>query len=411
MDGLRTAKRWRNAVFSVFLVNGFAVATLLARLPGFRDALGIDPSEVSLFILGFAGGSVLGLLFSSQILHMLGGRRTILYMLSLAGIALIAVGLAATVLQSFVIALIPAAIFGAASGINDVGQNVEGALAERALGKTTMPLLHAGFSLGTVTGALIGAGAAAIEFPIWLHWLIAGVLVVIVAFVATRYIPSDDGSGAEEESKPNFRERMSVWLEPRTILIGVLVLCFSYTEGAANDWIAIAVVDGRGFDNAQGALMLAVFTAAMTVGRLSGGRALDRFGRVPVLIGTAILAGIGLSLVVFVPVPWIMVVGTVLWGLGASLGFPIGMSAAADDPRRAAARVSAVAMVAYIAFLGGPPLVGFIGEQIGVLQALAVILVLVVISIVIAPVARPLKGFGGRGPQADPTELDIREPL
>lgn len=402
----RVAKSWRNAIFAVFLVNGFAVATLLARVPGFRDALDIDPSEVSLFILGFSGGSVIGLLFSSHILHALGGRRTILVMLSAVGVGLVAVGWAASVLQVFIVAIIAAAIFGAGSGINDVAQNVEGALAERALGRTTMPLLHAGFSLGTVAGALIGAAAAAIDFPIWLHCLVGGVITIAVAFIATRYVPAADG-GDEEESKPTFRERMGVWLEPRTILIGIMVLCFAYTEGAANDWIALALVDGRGFDNAQGALMLGVFTAAMTVGRLVGGRALDRFGRVPVLVATAILAAIGLSLVIFAPEPWVIVIGAILWGLGASLGFPIGMSAASDEPRRAAARVSAVAMVAYIAFLGGPPLIGFLGEQIGVLQALTVILGLIVIAGVVAPAARPPKGQAS----SSPTELELREPL
>jgi len=402
----RVAKSWRNAIFAVFLVNGFAVATLLARVPGFRDALDIDPSEVSLFILGFSGGSVIGLLFSSHILHALGGRRTILVMLSAVGVGLVAVGWAASVLQVFIVAIIAAAIFGAGSGINDVAQNVEGALAERALGRTTMPLLHAGFSLGTVAGALIGAAAAAIDFPIWLHCLVGGMITIAVAFIATRYVPAADG-GDEEESKPTFRERMGVWLEPRTILIGIMVLCFAYTEGAANDWIALALVDGRGFDNAQGALMLGVFTAAMTVGRLVGGRALDRFGRVPVLVATAILAAIGLSLVIFAPEPWVIVIGAILWGLGASLGFPIGMSAASDEPRRAAARVSAVAMVAYIAFLGGPPLIGFLGEQIGVLQALTVILGLIVIAGVVAPAARPPKGQAS----SSPTELELREPL
>jgi len=71
-------------------------------------------------------------------------------------------------------------------------------------------------------------------------------------------------------------------------------------------------------------------------------------------------------------------VGIVLWGLGSALGFPVGMSAAADDPRTAAARVSAVATIGYCAFLIGPPIIGVLGEQVGILRALLVVLVLVV---------------------------------
>ena len=59
--------------------------------------------------------------------------------------------------------------------------------------------------------------------------------------------------------------------------------------------------------------------------------------------------------------------GILVWGLGASLGFPVGMSAAADDPSRAAARVSVVATIGYAAFLAGPPLLGLLGDQIGTL--------------------------------------------
>ncbi len=78
-----------------------------------------------------------------------------------------------------------------------------------------------------------------------------------------------------------------------------------------------------------------------------------------------------------------------LWGLGASLGFPVGMSAAADDPGRAAARVSVVSTIGYTAFLGGPPLLGWIGGQIGVLHALLVVSVVLVPSALVVPASRP----------------------
>jgi len=54
-------------------------------------------------------------------------------------------------------------------------------------------------------------------------------------------------------------------------------------------------------------------------------------------------------------------------------GFPVGMSAAADDPVRAAARVSVVSTIGYAAFLVGPPLLGFVGDEVGTLNALLVV--------------------------------------
>ena len=62
--------------------------------------------------------------------------------------------------------------------------------------------------------------------------------------------------------------------------------------------------------------------------------------------------------------------GAILWGLGTALGFPVGMSAASDDPRHAAGRVSVVATVGYVAFLAGPPLIGFLADDVGTLKAL-----------------------------------------
>jgi MFS family permease len=80
--------------------------------------------------------------------------------------------------------------------------------------------------------------------------------------------------------------------------------------------------------------------------------------------------------------------GAILWGLGASLGFPVGMSAAADDTKNAAVRVSAVAMIGYFAFLVGPPALGLLGEAIGILNALYVIVVLMALAGLAAPAAR-----------------------
>src|SRR5690606_3342226 len=71
----------------------------------------------------------------------------------------------------------------------------------------------------------------------------------------------------------------------------------------------------------------------------------------------------------------------------------VAMSAAADDPVRAAARVSAVATVGYCAFLVGPPLIGVVGEHIGILNALIIVFVLIVLATFAAPAARPPRGI------------------
>jgi MFS family permease len=126
----------------------------------------------------------------------------------------------------------------------------------------------------------------------------------------------------------------------------------------------------------------------MTVGRTAGTQLVDRFGRLPVLRISAVLATAGVLLVVFGGSLAVALIGTVVWGFGAALGFPLGMSAASDDPRRAAARVSVVASVGYTAFLAGPPILGYLGDHEGVLNALLVVAVAAVVAGLVSPAAR-----------------------
>jgi predicted MFS family arabinose efflux permease len=203
--------------------------------------------------------------------------------------------------------------------------------------------------------------------------------------------PADSLRAGERppDRPPSGKQRVAAaWREPRTLLIGLLVLGLTLAEGSAGDWVALALADGYGASNAVGALGYGLFVTAMTLGRFGGTVVLDRWGRVPVLRVCAALAVAGLALFVFAPVPWMAMAALAIWGLGASLGFPVGMSAAADDPAHAAARVSVVSTIGYGAFLCGPPLLGLLAERVGILHSLLAVLVLLVLSFFLAPYTR-----------------------
>ena len=377
---------WRNALFIVFGACGISIASLAARIPTISLALSINTAGVGILLSGMAVGSIVGLVASGHVVSIFGARRTIIASYSVLVTSLAIAGFAIAVLGSFAVSFVFLIVLGAAMGTCDVAMNVSGAANERAIGRTVMPLYHAAFSIGTVGGAGLGSLAEAIHIPLQIHLTALGILSLAAVLLASRFLMSETAVAAGEEAHPpsTWRSRLSIWRDPRTILIGLVVLGFAFTEGSSNDWLAYSMVHGHGTNRAVGAAVYGVFVAAMTVGRLAGVRLLDRFGRVPVLRATAALAAIGLLLFIFVPVFWVDLVGVVLWGLGASLGFPVGMSAAADDQHKAAARVSAVASIGYLAFLVGPPSIGFLGNQFGILNALLLVLVLVAMAGVVS---------------------------
>lgn len=392
----KTVVAWRNAMFVVFVLSGLGIASWVARLPAVRDNLDLNTSSVGVLIFGMSAGSIVGLIAAPVLLARVGPRVGIVISLMLVSVGLVLIGVGSDLAYSPALTFLGLALFGAGNGSTDVMMNVEAAAAERALGKTVMPLMHAFFSVGTVVGAGIGALASFLSVAVFWHLLFMAVLAAVVVVIAVRYIPIrtalGDADPASNAPKVPFGERLKsslrVWRDMRLILIGAVMLGMAFAEGSANDWIAIATVDGHHQDNTMGAVVFAVFVAAMTIGRVAGGPLLDRFGRVPILRGTAVVAAAGLLIFILSDQLWAVIIGAILWGIGASLGFPVGMSAAADDEKNAAARVSAVSIVGYCAFLAGPPILGVLGDAFGILNALFVVLILVVVSFFASPATR-----------------------
>jgi cyanate permease len=409
-----THARWERAkrgVAVVFGVNGFLFATWISRLPAVRDLLHVSPGRLGLLLFSVSVGSVSTLPVAGFFVHRLGTRRACLSATTVMICALAVCG-ATPAIPLLVVAL---ALVGIGTGLWDVSMNVEGAGVERLLGRAVMPRFHAGWSLGSVAGAGGGALAAALGVPVWAH---VGVLAAVgwgTAAVAVRRFVGADAWGVRDEEEASDGGRpaedgaddravakgsgiAAAWREPRTLAIGLLALGMAFCEGSANDWLALGLVDGYRVDHAIAALGFGLFVTAMTGARMVGPWTLERWGRVrslrwgaaAVLVG--VLAFVGGSwlpdAVGLVPALVLAAAGALAWGTGAALGFPVAMSAASDDPRMAAARVGVVSTVGYTAFLAGPPLLGLLGDHVGVVRALLGVVVAVLLSLVCAGAAR-----------------------
>ncbi|WCM63828.1 MFS transporter [Paenibacillus polymyxa] len=382
----------RNILFLLFALPGVAFASWVSRTPIIRDILHVSTAEMGIIIFGLAAGSLLGLLSAGNMISRIGGRAVILGSAILIVIGFVIVGLGtAFSLTSIVFAGL--VIFGGGYGTAEVALNVEGSAVENQLQKTLLPAFHGSFSMGTLVGAVIGSGAAALHIPVVVHFGAMAVMIAAVTFYYYRFLPHNTGIEKEVPTQKvgtNLKAQLVVWKERRILLIGIIVLGMAFAEGSANDWLPLTMVDGYGVDSLTGSYMYGLFVAAMTIGRFTGGFILDKYGRVPLLKGSAVLAAIGIILVIWGQHYLIAGLGVVLWGLGASLGFPVGLSAAGDDPRGAAIRVGAVATIGYIAFLVGPPGLGFLGEHVGLLHALIVVLVGVIVAGLISGAAQPI---------------------
>jgi len=378
--------RARTAVAASFSVCGVALASCISRAPGIRDALGLSSAQLGLLLLCLSGGSIMGLPLSGRIVHRLGPARAVLTasLTVTTGLLPLAAGL-----QVGVVGLAAAGfvLIGLGIGIWDVAMNVEGADVERRLGRSLMPRLHAAFSLGTVAGAGVGAASAIAGVPLAVQVFVVAALVPTSMAVAVRFFLRVHNDAAQDAS--DGCGVLTAWREPRTLLIGLLVLGFAFLEGSANDWIAVAMVDGYGTSEAVGAIGFGIFVSAMTIGRLVGSSVLDRFGRVAVLRATPAPTAAGLLLVLLGGSTALALAGAALWGLGTSLGFPVGISAAADDPVRAAARVSVVSSIGYTAFLAGPPLIGLVAESAGILRALWIVFGALALGLLTSGSSRP----------------------
>ncbi|EEA3737043.1 MFS transporter [Salmonella enterica] len=382
-------KRRTWALFIFFFLPGLLMASWATRTPAIRDILSISIAEMGAVLFGLSIGSMSGILCSAWLVKRFGTRKVIRTTMTCAvgGMVILSVALWCASPLIFALGL---AVFGASFGAAEVAINVEGAAVERKLNKTVLPMMHGFYSFGTLAGAGVGMALTALSVPANIHIILAATVAIAPIFISIRAIPDGTGKNASEGS--HFQEKgLPFYRDIQLLLIGVVVLAMAFAEGSANDWLPLLMVDGHGFSPTSGSLIYAGFTLGMTVGRFSGGWFIDRYSRVTVVRASALMGALGIGLIIFADSAWVAGVSVILWGLGASLGFPLTISAASDTGPDAPTRVSVVATTGYLAFLVGPPLLGYLGEHYGLRSAMMVVLALVILAALVAKaVAKPV---------------------
>jgi MFS family permease len=393
----------------LFGLFGTLQTSWMGRLPSVRESLDLTAGQLGSLLVVGAVGSLVGVTMVGTVIIRFGSRATLVLGMagSMVGFALIGMAVLVGSTPLFATGLL---VNGLVVASTNVPINLEAARVEKLLGRSILPHVHASFSIGALLGAVIAAGTSTFGIPV--AWHIVGVAVVVTAARVVLIGPSTEladpparRGAAASSSTPGGTTTgtttgttarrgarggaLRAWTEPRTLMIGLVLLAASMSEGAAANWLNLGVVDGFATREAVGAAAYGTFVVAMLSVRLTGPILIERLGRVTVLRASGVSALLGLlafGLAPSLPLAW---AGIVLWGIGAALAWPVGTSAAADDPTKAAARVSVVNSFGSIASISMPPVLGLLADSWGVRHALLVITAAMVVSLAVAGKVRP----------------------
>ena len=373
--------RWHRTILILFSTAGLTGASMMVRLPEVRHILAVTTSQLGLVLLSFAIGAMSGLIAVGKFIALRGTRRGIVIGLIFwfVGTAGMVAGLA---LSSIVLFVAGGLLSGFGAGWVDVGMNVDGTEIEKRLGRSAMPKMHAAFSIGSLTGAGVGTLSIFFGVSIVLQMAVLAAICFALPILSVMNLPTGHGIHAPEpgqkSSGPVFGKLV--------LLLGIGILGMTVAEGAGNDWLTIGMVDDYSASATDAGIGYAVLVGTMTLVRFFGGGLTDRFGKAFTLRLTGVMGILGLMLLIAKFSVFTAWIGAGLWGAGVALAFPLFLSAAGELPNPAK-KVAAVSSFGYAAFLVGPPLLGFVGQSIGVVNMYWVVLSFIAVSVVVAGAA------------------------
>lgn len=369
----RTERRARAAVAVLFLTNGALFANLLPRYPEIKAALDLSNTVYGMAVIAFPAGAIVSGFATGAAVRRFGSARIAAFGTVLTSAGVLCAG-AAPALGLFVAALFAA---GASDAFTDVGQNAHGLRVQRRYGRSIFNSFHALWSVGSVVGGAMSAGAIALEIPLDLHLAISGALFSAVALVAMRYcLPGRDGD--ERAAAERAVEQRRAVADPsgppvppvprgRTLflLAAFVVVGISGTvvEEAANSWAAVYLSGSLDATGAVAATAFIAFMAAEFLGRATGDRFVDRFGQRAVARAGGALVAVAMALALAFPSVPSTVAGFAVAGFGVATVIPAAMHAADELPGlRPGTGLMAVTWLMRFGFLLTPPFVGLVSD-------------------------------------------------
>ncbi len=362
------------ALQMVFGLNGLGLAVWFPRIPDVKTALDLDVLTLAFCLFGLPAGTMLGFLVVGRVTAAIGVRAACVWGGAAFLLAFILPGLARGPL-GLGLALF---VCGLTIAVIEVAMNAKASQVEREEGRRIMTRCHAFWSFGTVGGALIGgafaqAGVSFLVQQMALQPILAGLTV----YFARRLVP--DGARAQGRGGALFppgRALLLLCLVP----LGALMI-----EGAMMEWSALLLREHVGASPFATAATFALFALAMASMRLLGDRLAEMFGPRRVIVASGLAMGLGVAAFGLAPGLWAAAPAAALVGLGCANIYPLTMSLVAQTPGQAAERnVATLALIAFTAFLIGPPAIGTLASVLSLPVALALLAPLGLIPLALA---------------------------
>ncbi|RZI68522.1 MFS transporter [Variovorax guangxiensis] len=359
-----------------FFCSGFIFATWGVHIPTVKVHYGIDEAQLGLAMLAAGAGALMGLTRASRWIGRHGARRV--GALCGAIYALLLAGLIAMPNYAALLGLL--CLFGVVTSVFDVAINTEAAQLELLCDRPLMSGMHGMFSLGGMAGALGGSAMLAGGLLPQPHLLlVAGAMALSIGLAARFMLPKPGSTATSADA--GFRL-------PRGVLavLGGLAALGLIAEGAIYDWSVLYLHQELGSPQPQAALAYGSFSGAMAAARFGGDALRARFAPARLLRGSALLASAAMALVLWTDTPWLALLGFAGVGVGFANVVPILFAASARVPGVAPAQgIAAVSAAAYLGFMAGPPLIGFLARVSSLTLALGMV---VIFALALAAAAR-----------------------
>ena len=360
-------RRARAAVATCFFLNAVFYAGLVPRLPEVKAQLGLSSTALGAALAALPLGALLAGLSSAAFIRRFGSGRVASYGLVLLGVSVWAVSVAPNWLGLAAALLVT----GAQDAIVDVAQNAHGLRVQRLYQRSILNAFHGIWSIGAVAGGLLGSVAAGLGVPLVAHLAGSAVVFGALALVASRAaLPGRDEPEPAVDEQPRERPRRRAAV-PALAVLGVLAACGAFVEDAGASWSALYLRTELAAGAATAGLGFVALSVAMTVGRLTGDRVVDRFGQRRVARAGGALTAAGMGLVLALPSVPTTLAGFALAGLGVATLIPAVYQAADELPGLPhGLGLAAINWLLRIGFLICPPLIGAVADATSLRVAL-----------------------------------------